>query len=371
MKEREKQTFYLDVLNIISAFAVVMLHANGVFWGHPSGRLWITSNLIETLFYFAVPVFFMISGATLMDYKERYSTKDYLLKRLVRVGIPFVVWEAFGLVLRGNLPFDHCISKEMLFKIIDGIYNSSYVPVYWFFLPLFVIYLSIPFLASVQDRKKNFRYVLAWSILVITAQLIVNFLKWKYGWMIPLDLNKISSVVSAYPLLYPLLGYCLAKYDTPKKYRIIIYVLGCAGFLIHFLGTVMLSPPEGSINTLFKGYGNLPAILQAAAVFLFVKNIDFSRIPNPVSDIIRFIKPYTFFVYLVHFYLIVYVQENNPDIFPTIYFRTIGCLIIFSICVLTGWLISICTNGPLIGLRCVFGLPIARQQTPKHKANTM
>ena len=34
---------YIDFLAIVSAFAVVMLHANGVFWSHPAGRLWITS----------------------------------------------------------------------------------------------------------------------------------------------------------------------------------------------------------------------------------------------------------------------------------------------------------------------------------------
>ncbi len=37
--------------------------------------LWVSANLLETIFYFALPVFFMISGATLLDYRSKYSTK--------------------------------------------------------------------------------------------------------------------------------------------------------------------------------------------------------------------------------------------------------------------------------------------------------
>lgn len=49
--------YYIDTLTILSCIAVVYLHANGIFWTHPSGRLWLTSNVIESFFYFAVPVF--------------------------------------------------------------------------------------------------------------------------------------------------------------------------------------------------------------------------------------------------------------------------------------------------------------------------
>ena len=73
--------YYIDTLTILSCIAVVYLHANGIFWTHPSGRLWLTSNVIESFFYFAVPVFFMISGATLLEYRQRYSTLTFIKKR--------------------------------------------------------------------------------------------------------------------------------------------------------------------------------------------------------------------------------------------------------------------------------------------------
>ena len=353
---------YIDVLAIVSAFAVVMLHANGIFWSHPAGRLWITSNCIEAMFYFAVPIFFMISGATLMDYREKYSTKEYFVRRAIRVGIPFLAWKTGCVLALGHLPYGHIVSRETAFIFLNELYNSSIIGVYWFFLPLFVIYLSIPFLSSVRDKRTNFGYVIAWSVLVMAAQLSIDFLKWKTGAGSSLDLNmgKLSSVLSAYPLLYPLLGYWLATYEIPRKYRIAVYLLGIVGFLLHFGGTMLVTSPDGPISGMFKGYANLPAVLQAAGLFLFVKNIDFEKFPRAVLRLCAFVKPYTFFVFLSHFYFILYVQQY-PKVFSSIYFRTFGSLLIFCVCILLGWLIGKCAVGPLVPLRPVFGLPSVRR----------
>ena len=351
---------YIDYRAIISALAVVMLHANGVFWSHPVGRLWITSNCIEAMFYFAVPIFFMISGATLMDYRDKYSTKVYFIRRAIRAGIPFLAWKTGCVLVMGHLPYGHFFSWETALIFLNEFCNSSIISVYWFFLPLFVIYLSIPFLASVREKRTNFGYVIAWSVLVMAAQMLINFLKWKFGWTIDLNMGKLSSVVSAYPLLYPLLGYWLATYEIPRKYRIAIYLLGIAGVLLHFAGTIYVTSPDGPINGMFKGYANLPAVLQAAGLFLFVRNIDFGKFPRAALRLCAFIKPYTFFVFLSHFYFVLYVQQY-PKVFSTIYFRSFGSLTIFAVCILLGWLIGKCTVGPLAWLRPVFGLPSGRR----------
>ena len=90
--------YFIDTLTILSCIAVVFLHTNGIFWTHPSGRLWLTSNVIESFFYFAVPVFFMISGATLLEYRQRYSTLTFLKKRFLRAFVPFICWSFLQLL---------------------------------------------------------------------------------------------------------------------------------------------------------------------------------------------------------------------------------------------------------------------------------
>lgn len=60
------KTAYISILSIIAALSVVLMHANVSFWLDIKKPFWNTSNIIESVSYFAVPVFFMISGATLI-----------------------------------------------------------------------------------------------------------------------------------------------------------------------------------------------------------------------------------------------------------------------------------------------------------------
>jgi len=79
---------WIAAANVCACLGVIILHTNRIFWSFPSGHLWYTANFLETFFYWPVPVFFMISGASLIDYRERYSTKIFFEKRLQRTLIP-------------------------------------------------------------------------------------------------------------------------------------------------------------------------------------------------------------------------------------------------------------------------------------------
>lgn len=52
---------------------------------------------IEALFYFAVPVFFMLTGATLINYRKRYGTGTFFKKRLLKTLVPFIIWSIIGI----------------------------------------------------------------------------------------------------------------------------------------------------------------------------------------------------------------------------------------------------------------------------------
>lgn len=136
-----KHEKYIDVLTVLSCISVVYLHTNGVFWRHPTGFTWITANMIESVFYFAVPVFFMISGYTLIDFRERYSVGEYLKKRFYRTVIPFIFWSlAWFLFLRF---FHRLPAKALKDGLLLGILNTKILQIYWFFPPLFACYLGI------------------------------------------------------------------------------------------------------------------------------------------------------------------------------------------------------------------------------------
>lgn len=87
--KEDKKVNYITLLSVISAIAVVILHTNE-FWIFSTEKYWETANIIECVFYFAVPIFFMISGITLIDYRDRYDTKEFLKRRIKKTVIPFI-----------------------------------------------------------------------------------------------------------------------------------------------------------------------------------------------------------------------------------------------------------------------------------------
>ncbi len=94
----KKRILYYDMLNIAACIAVIALHHNGLVHVFTGDSVWKECLAAEVGFYWAVPVFLMLSGATLMGYREKYSTKVFFKKRLMRVVLPWLFWSVFFLI---------------------------------------------------------------------------------------------------------------------------------------------------------------------------------------------------------------------------------------------------------------------------------
>ena len=82
-----KRLYYIDILNILSCFAVVVLHCSGGVFYYQKTRLWFIYMFLQTVAHFAVPVFFMITGANLITAKntiQRRSLKNVPQEHLHR-----------------------------------------------------------------------------------------------------------------------------------------------------------------------------------------------------------------------------------------------------------------------------------------------
>ena len=324
MKDRKN---YITLLSVISAIAVVILHCNSCFHIFSKERYWLTSLIITRIFYFAVPVFFMITGVTLIDYQKKYSTKEYFKKRINKTFIPFVLWSLIGLLFL--IYFEKTISIQSIDikYIFNGIFSTSFTTIYWFFIPLFIIYLCIPLFGSVDDSKKEsaFKYL---CIVGIIFNISLPFINNVFKLELVLPINVI--VVSGY-LIYPLLGYLLDKKDFNRKERIIIYILGIVGLLMHIIGTYKLSMDAGKIVETYLGYTNIPCVLYSIGVFIFIKNIS-GKITK--YDMVNFIGKYTFPIYLMHWYFWrIIVKSMNLNIY-NIFVRMFLPFVIIFACVL-------------------------------------
>ena len=93
IKTKNNHYLYIDSLRIFASFFVVIIHTIGI-----EGKLnnpmddisWWITNIISTIVNSAVPLFFMVSGFTLI--KPKISPFDFYKKRLLRILTPLLFW---------------------------------------------------------------------------------------------------------------------------------------------------------------------------------------------------------------------------------------------------------------------------------------
>ena len=95
----------MDLLNVIACFAVVMLHCTTTVFANSGDTEWHLDVLFQSICIFAVPVFFMISGANLLGYREKYDTKTFFVKRFRKVVFTLVVASIIVYVCQPLLAF--------------------------------------------------------------------------------------------------------------------------------------------------------------------------------------------------------------------------------------------------------------------------
>lgn len=297
---KQKRIEYIDLANVLAAFAVVFLHTNSCFWNFSKSRYWLTANFIECIFIFAVPVFLMISSVTLLDYQKRYSTKIYFKKRIKKAVIPFLFWTAFALIFKIIVMESISLSDLSIELFYNGFINNGFCSYYWFFTPLFIIYICIPLFASIEEEKKLsiFKYLF---IVTFVVNSTIPFLisAFHLDWIWP-----ISVYVTGGYCIYILMGYLIHKIDFSPSQRCIIYILGIAGFIMHFGGTYFESYSVDSVSMIYKELTYTPVLMYSGAIFLFIKQIAAKVMSTKFGGIVHFVKKYTFAIYLMHYYII-------------------------------------------------------------------
>lgn len=312
---------YITFSGALAIIGVIIMHTNS-FWNFEPNARWALANVVESICFFAVPIFFMISGATLIDYRDRYDTKTFFKKRLLKTFIPFIIWSLLGLLGRIYLVGDISLSEVTPKFIVHGILDTSFIDYYWFFLPLFCAYLAIPLFAAVRkdSRKSIFTYlVVIGSIINIVIPSLFNFADINFKF--PLHLWVANDC-----LIYVLIGYLLSHYKISRKWRIAIYITAIVGLMLTIFGTYILSMQADKISTLFKGHLNFPAIMYSVGVFvLFQKLGDYiqqKKLPK-LKRVFEVLAGYAYGIYLVHWFILmsifVYIQpDRNSLLFQAI-----------------------------------------------------
>ena len=332
---------WVDVATALSCVSVVFLHTNFIFWKYPCNDAWFSSNLIESIFYFAVPVFFMISGYTLFGFSERYDLGRFGLRRFMRTGIPFFAWSIFWYLLN-LIPSRGSID---LIQLPIQSFNVTIQHVYWFFPCLFSVYVGIAIFEGIKDKRCVF------PIAVLAGFFSFSILPFLESLM-KMQLNHAWQVgaVGGY-MIFPLLGYIIGHSALSRTSKGLMYLAGVLSLAASSYATWRLSSPEIGINMLFKGYINWPSVLYSSALFLFIKNCDWSmcfRIKF-FSRCIMEIKECSLGIYLIHPLVLLFLHHCLrgcwPDYGVALSFRLLAPVVIVIISIITTKIICLVPGG--------------------------
>lgn len=306
---KQKSIVYFDLLNVSACLCVIGMHCNGIVHRFETVPAWYLSLAVEVLGYWAVPGFCMLSGATMLNYRKRYDTVTFLKRRVMKVGIPLILWTlVFYLWKRYTGSLAWTGGRAFLNMLI----NFEVESVYWFFAPLIMIYLSMPVLSHFADNRSILRYMILASILTTSIfPFLCNLLGVSY------NSHFYFPLMGGY-LMYPLLGYYLHTAQPKPWPKWLILVAGLMMVIMRYGHTAWTLHETGTASQLTWGYKNVPALLLSVSVFLFVKelcNRPFFQ-KETVRNCLRNMAGASFGIYLIHIFVMNFLKSVlNVDVY--------------------------------------------------------
>ena len=150
---------FLDYLRVIACLMVIIVHCVEPFYLGGEGTLiqnwndgfWCT--VIDSALRAAVPLFVMVSSY--LQFPVKYDTLTFFKKRLVRVGVPFVIFSLlYTLIpLYGTDGFQPTLNVQRV--LLNFVGSAGHL---WFIYMLLGLYLLMPMLSPWIDKiskKKN------------------------------------------------------------------------------------------------------------------------------------------------------------------------------------------------------------------------
>ena len=277
MKERK---LGYDLVRIISILMVVAIHSNVAYLSGEQGTAgWYFVMLLTSVCLVSVPLFFMVSGALLLDTEEVISLKPLFFKRILKQAIPFLVWSVIYVVVRiinNKIPFT-------LSAFTDVLHTPAYYQ-FWFMYSLLAIYLLLPVLQAIVIKleKKHVEYLLIlWAIFSIIVPVLQRFIP-------KLKLSEHADLVICEGYIgYFLLGYYLKKYHSLVSCKKALF-FGLIGIMITAIFAVLeyvVCAKNGTIyiGYFYKTYLTPFVVLAVVGLFLFFQNAKYTDKEKPIK----------------------------------------------------------------------------------------
>ncbi len=294
MAREVKRLYYIDVLNCIAIFFVLMLHSSQLaYFGNDTHSNIQLAKLFQNLCIPAVYIFFMNSGATLLNYRERQTTQQFFKRRVQRVLVPFVFWSIvyylFDTKFKAFPGPIHHPEGASLHGFVTAFLNNNINNIFWFFYMIIALYLVTPVLSGLADKYKDT------LCYVVVVYFIVNDVLAYLGHVT--GKNIVTGVISQPLLSSSFVGFFIMGYLIKENYfsRKVQNILIASGTIALLLAIINVLTHEKYV--FLSGYS---PFLYSVALYLVVRRLTTKITEEKVLNLFSVMSGASLGIYILH-----------------------------------------------------------------------
>jgi len=276
-----KKEYSFDVLRVIAMIMVIIIHVSNVYcrsFGFINSNSYIITLCFNTISRVSVPLFFMISGALLLD--REFNFKKYI-NRIIKYLVLIIVWDIIYLIWEY---FYLGETYDELYLLVISPYRAHL----WFLYSIIVIYMIQPILKFILDRaNKVFKYIL--FILWISIGVLSMYM--------PFFSTNFSLVSYIGFFIFGKYLYDYLKNNDLRKYNFIFVFMLILFYAFSIYLNYKASIKFNMFYNLFFAYRTPFITFNSIIIFILVYNLFHNKKPN---KIIGMFSSLSLGVYLIH-----------------------------------------------------------------------
>lgn len=305
---------YIDVLRVISSVMVVAIHVatHYIYAFKVKSIPWTTLETAIVITLFAVPVFFMISGATIFSSTREESYGEFIKRRLSKIAIPLVAYSViyylFYVFVKGEYELG-------AFEFIRLFFNKSITGHFWYLyalIPLYFFYPALRKLVQTLSRKQLLILILSFftidSLIPQLNNILALFCDFKIGLY---SFGRMGVYIN-----YTLLGYYIHTYVNLKTKKQAVFTaltgIGC----IAAMSLLTYISSEKTLSEKWINTHHAFVMILSACVMIFVKYLFQNYQPNQkIQSALSLFGALSFSAYLIHMLVLRTIQVFWPRSF--------------------------------------------------------
>jgi surface polysaccharide O-acyltransferase-like enzyme len=270
--EAQVRLVWMDLARLIAVYCVVAIHVASVPVVNMKAvplHWWWWANAYNSICQAAVPLFVMLSGASLLT-QHPWDMRRFFARRAAKLLVPLIGWTLIYAVWQGYLDHDRIYIRthDIIRNLVDGL-NKPSASHLWFLWVIVSLYLLTPMLRPfvvLGSSGSQLYFGILW--FVVTA-LLPLFEGWS-GLHVGLQLEMASGFIGYY-----VLGGSLHRL-TPTRLSVPWIIISWLLFGLSAVGTAwgthVLNKGKGAFNESLWEASAGNVIVMSFAAFLLIRH---------------------------------------------------------------------------------------------------